>query len=230
MMRGRLLVIDDDIELTALMREYFGRHGFDVEAVHDGGRGLARALEQDFDAIVLDVMLPELDGFEVLRHVRRLRDTPVIMLTARTESADKILGLNTGADDYLPKPFGPDELLARVRAVLRRTRHATPIPLGPVAVTGLHLDPATRQAVNGSTRLDLTAVEFDILELLVRAVGRAVSRDALSAVVHQRPANPFERSLDVHVSRLRRKLDGSGIAIKAVRGVGYQLVLGEAAP
>lgn len=230
MMRGRLLVIDDDIELTALMREYFGRHGFEVEAAHDGGRGLARALEQDFDAIVLDVMLPELDGFEVLRQIRRLRGTPIIMLTARTESADKIFGLDSGADDYLPKPFGPDELLARVRAVLRRTRHTAAIPPAPMVIGGLHLDPATRQAMNGSTRLDLTAVEFDVLELLMRAAGRAVSRDALSAVVHQRPANPFERSLDVHVSRLRGKLDGSGIAIRALRGVGYQLVVGEVRP
>ena len=133
--RKRLLVIDDDVELTALMREYFDRHGFDVEAAHDGGRGLARALEADYDAIVLDVMLPVLDGFDVLRQIRRQRATPIVMLTARTERADRVLGLETGADDYLPKPFGPAELLARIRAVLRRTQPTFSVTQPPVEGT-----------------------------------------------------------------------------------------------
>jgi two-component system response regulator CpxR len=226
--RFRLLLIDDDVELTALMREYLAEHGFEVETQQDGGAGLSRALEAEYDAIILDVMLPVIEGFEVLRQIRRARATPIIMLTARTELSDRIVGLNAGADDYLPKPFGPGELLARIRAVLRRTHQVPPLAERPLGAGSLTLDSATREARRGVQRLDLTAFEFDVLELLMRSIGRSVSRDALSAVVHHRPSDPFDRSLDVHVSRLRRKLDGTGVVIKSIRNVGYQLVIDEA--
>src|SRR5215471_16533924 len=199
--RLRLLVIDDDAELTALMREYFAKHGFDLDIARDGSVGLVRALAGEYDAIVLDIMLPLLDGFEVLRQIRRTRATPVIMLTARTERSDRVLGLNAGADDYLPKPFGPEELLARIRAVLRRAGRPAPVLHAPVTAGRLTVHPGIREVVCGEMRVDVTATEFDVLELLIRAAGRTVSRDALSAVIHQRPASAFERSLDVHISR-----------------------------
>jgi two-component system response regulator CpxR len=223
--RFRLLLIEDDVELTELMREYFAQHGFDVDAQREGGAGLSRALEAEYDAIILDVMLPILDGFDVLRQIRRARTTPIIMLTARTGETDRVLGLNAGADDYLPKPFSPDELLARIRAVLRRTRHLPALAEPPMTVGQLTLDLARREARRGADPLDLTAAEFEVLEVLMRSLGRSVSRDALSAVVHHRPSDPFDRSLDVHVSRLRRKLEGTDVAIKSIRNVGYQLVI-----
>jgi two-component system response regulator CpxR len=185
---------------------------------------LARALEGTHDLILLDVMLPVLNGFEVLRQLRKQRSTPVIMLTARTEQPDRIAGLNAGADDYLPKPFGPEELLARIRAVLRRAGHPDTAPTQPVVMGGLTLDPLVRQVCRGSHALDLTSIEFDILELLMRAGGRTVSRDEISAALHQRRATPYERSLDVHISHLRKKLHGAGgCSIRAVRGAGYYL-------
>jgi len=223
--RLRLLAIDDDTELTALMREYFAKHGFEFDSASDGSAGLVRALEREYDVIVLDVMLPTLDGFEVLRQIRRTLATPIIMLTARTERPDRILGLDAGADDYLPKPFGPDELLARIRAILRRTGRPAHPPHSPMTAGTLTLDPAARKVTCDGAQVDVTATEFDALELLVRAAGRTVSRDALSAVIHQRPANTFERSLDVHISRLRKKLDETGVSIKSVRNVGYQLII-----
>lgn len=229
--RLQLLLIDDDVELTALMRHYFEEHGFAVDVQHDGGAGLARALTAEFDAIILDVMLPGLDGFEVLRQIRRARTTPILMLTARTERPDRVLGLNAGADDYLPKPFGPDELLARIRAILRRARGGPELVNRPVVVGSLTIDPGTREARQGSEPpLQLTALEFDLLDVLARALGRHVSRDALTLVIHQRPSDPFDRSLDVHVSRLRRKLAGTGLAIKSIRHAGYQLVINESQP
>jgi two-component system response regulator CpxR len=218
----RILAIEDDADLGLLMRDYFAQHEFDVELAHDGRTGLARALEGEHDLIILDVMLPVLNGFEVLRQLRKRRDTPVIMLTARTEQPDRISGLNAGADDYLPKPFGPEELLARIRAVLRRAGHHHDSPA--IELGGLTLDPQARLVRSGTRPLELTAIEFDILELLMRSAGRAVTRDELSAVLYQRRATPYERSLDVHISHLRKKLEGAAAcSICTVRGVGYQL-------
>jgi two-component system, OmpR family, response regulator CpxR len=216
-----ILLIDDDIELCELMREFFDQHGIRLEAVHDGRRGLAQALHGGHDLILLDVMMPGLDGFELLRQVRRRSPIPVIVLTARTAQADRILGLDAGADDYLPKPFGPEELLARVRAVLRRVDaswqvRAEVLELGPVRVA-----PATREAWCDERPLGLTSIEFDILELLVRSAGRAVSRDEVMTILHQRRITPFDRSLDVHVSHIRKKLGRRGAMIRTVRGVGY---------
>jgi two-component system response regulator CpxR len=224
----RILVIEDDADLGLLMRDYFAQYQFEVETVHDGRAGLARALEGEHDLILLDVMLPVLNGFEVLRQLRKRRTTPVIILTARTEQPDRIAGLNAGADDYLPKPFGPEELLARIRAVLRRSGHVDAACAQAVEIGGLSLDPRAREVRAGGRLLEVTAIEFDILELLMRSAGRTVTRDELSAVLHQRRSTPYERSLDVHVSHLRKKLEGAGgCSIRTVRGAGYQFAPGK---
>lgn len=217
-----ILLIEDDADLCWLMRDYFAGQGFRIEAAHDGREGLARSLAGEFDLIILDVMLPGLDGFEVLRQLRKRSSTPVIMLTARTAENDRVAGLNSGADDYLPKPFGPEELLARIRAVLRRTGK---LQIAPqiIEAGGVKLDATSRQAWYSEAPLDLTSLEFDILELLVRAAGRTVSRDELTGAVHQRRSTPYERSLDVHISHLRKKLErGDQVMIRTIRGVGYQ--------
>jgi two-component system response regulator CpxR len=188
--RKSILLIEDDTELTLLMTDYFGQHGFDVEAVHDGRTGLARALEGAFDLILLDVMLPVLDGFELLRQLRKRVATPVIMLTARTSQDDRIAGLNSGADDYLPKPFGPEELLARIRAVLRRTGHTDTAPPQIIETGDLRLNPATREVWLQNELVEITSIEFDILEVLARSAGRTVTRDELTAVLYQRAHQP----------------------------------------
>jgi two-component system response regulator CpxR len=217
------LLVEDDVELTSLMTEYFAQHDFTMESVHDGRSGLALALEGSYDLVILDVMLPVLDGFEVLRQLRKRSAIPVIMLTARVGQPDRIAGLNAGADDYLPKPFGPEELLARIRAVLRRSARAEASTAHVIEAAGLRLDPQKRVAEYHGEPLELTAFQFDVLEILVRAAGRTVSRDELAAALHQRPASPFERSLDVHISHLRKKLErGGSTPIRTVRGTGYQ--------
>ena len=223
-----ILLVEDDTELCALMTDFFSQHGFSLEAVHDGRKGLARAIEGGFDLVILDGMLPVLDGFELLRQFRRRSSTPVIMLTARTEQRDRIAGLDAGADDYLPKPFGPEELLARIRAVLRRTGASEQGKPPLFEIGGLTLDEGAREVWAGSERLDVTSIEFDILDLLARSAGRIVSRDELTAVLHQRESTPYERSLDVHISHLRKKLERGDLApIRTVRGVGYMFTIGK---
>ncbi len=222
-----ILLVEDDSELSALMVEYFAQHQIELEVEAEGRRGLARAIDGTHDLIILDAMLPGLDGFELLRLLRRRSATPVIMLTARTAQSDRIAGLDAGADDYLPKPFAPDELLARIRAVLRRTKHAARpevFEAGPVRVNG-----GTREAWAEGRPLDLTGLEFDILEFLVRQAGQIVSRDQLMTVLYQREANPFERSLDVHISHLRKKLESQRELIRTIRGSGYMFCVPEAA-
>lgn len=216
-----MLLIDDDVELGELMREFFVPRGIRITAVHDGQRGLAEAFDRAYDLILLDVMLPSLDGFELLRQVRRRSLVPIIMLTARTARADRIAGLDGGADDYLPKPFEPEELIARMRAVLRRSGRLDMQRNQALEVNGVRMVSGTRQAWCHGTVVDLTTIEFDILELLVRSAGRVVSRAELIAAIHQRPATPLERSLDVHVSHLRKKLGTLGQMIRTIRGVGY---------
>lgn len=222
-----VLLVDDDTELGALMQEYFAQRGFRLEPVYDGARGLARALEGKFDLLLLDVMMPGLDGFEMLRHFRRRSQTPVIMLTARIEQRDRIAGLDAGADDYLPKPFSPEELLARIRAVLRRTGRPVLSADEIVEVNRIKLNIGARTVRYDGIEIDLTAIEFDILEILVRSAGRVVSRDELMNILHQREATPFERSVDVHVSHLRKKFDANRSLIRTIRGVGYQFTAGE---
>ncbi len=217
-----LLLVDDDTELCSLMSAFFSQHGFRMEARHDGRRGLSRALEGGFDLLLLDVMLPGLDGFELLRQLRRRSSVPVIMLTARTEQPDRVMGLNAGADDYLPKPFGPDELLARIQAVLRRAGHRLTGQSETIEVNGIRLNSGTREVWRDKTRVEVTSIEYDILDLLMRSAGRVVSRDELAAVLYQREATPFDRSVDVHVSHLRKKLESRDrVLIRTVRGVGY---------
>jgi two-component system response regulator CpxR len=217
-----ILLIDDDMELCALMTDYFARHGFRIESAHDGRKGLGLALEKNFDLIILDVMLPVLNGFEVLRQIRRRSTVPVIMLTARTAQSDRVAGLDSGADDYLPKPFGPEELLARIRAVLRRAGTKWQSQQLIFEAGGVKLNLQTRQVWNENVPIELTSIEFDILELLIRAAGRMVSRDELTAALYQRRATPFERSIDVHISHLRKKLKNQGRPlILTIRGVGY---------
>jgi len=221
--RKSILLIEDDTELTLLMTDYFGQHGFAVEAVHDGRTGLTRALDGSFDLIILDVMLPVLDGFELLRQLRKRISTPVIMLTARTSQDDRIAGLNSGADDYLPKPFGPEELLARIRAVLRRTGHTESVPPQIIEAGDIRVNASTREVWRQNELVEITSIEFDILEVLARSAGRTVTRDELTTVLYQRRATPYERSLDVHISHLRKKLEGDERSlIRTIRGVGYQ--------
>jgi two-component system response regulator CpxR len=220
---GSILLAEDDEELSSMMRQFFARKGFIADSVNNGRDAIRKALEPGFDLIILDVMMPILDGFEVLRQIRKRSAIPVIMLTARTSQPDRIDGLNSGADDYLPKPCAPDELLARVRAVLRRSgrnlQQETELKCGSLTVK-----PLTRETWRGSEAVALTSIEFDILECLAYSMGRTVSRDALAAVLYQREANPFERSIDVHISHLRRKLDsGSETFIHTIRGQGYLL-------
>jgi len=218
----RILVIDDDVELAGLLREFLQREGFETEFAHDGKTGLARATAGHFDLVVLDVMLPGLDGFEVLRRLRQTTRLPVVMLTARGDDVDRIVGLELGADDYLPKPFNPRELIARIRAVLRRAQPRT--EAGRIEVNGVTLDPGTREVVCNGQPVDLTTIEFDILELLMRAAGRVLSRDQIMEALYSRKASPFDRAMDMHVSHLRKKLvcGGDKEMIKTVRGVGYQ--------
>ena len=224
----RVLIIDDDTELCELLAEYLGEEGFSVEAAHDGESGAKRALAGEHDLVVLDVMLPGLNGLDVLRRIRESSPVPVVMLTARGEEVDRIVGLEIGADDYLPKPFNPRELAARMRAVLRR---AAPWPGdgadAVVQVGDVRLDPGTRSVTRSGERVDLTGIEFELFAVLLRAAGRVVTRDELSRTALGRRASSFDRSLDVHLSNIRRKLGplpGGGDRIKTLRGVGYQYV------
>ena len=218
-----ILLIDDDVELGQLMSEYFEQKGMSLEVVNDSRRGLNRGLRDEHDLILLDVMLPGIDGFEVLRQLRRRTRIPIIMLTARTARDDRISGLEAGADDYLPKPFEPDELIARIRAVLRRSGRTRPSGLGSevLDVNGVRVESGTRRVWVNENPVEVTSIEFDILEFIVRSAGRIVSRDELTSAIYQRPATPFDRSLDVHVSHLRKKLGVLGGLIRTVRGVGY---------
>jgi len=218
-----LLLVDDDIELCAMMGEFFVEQGHQVKFAHNGRDGLTCALTGTYDLAILDVMLPVMDGFTVLQQLRRRTNLPVIMLTARVQKRDRINGLNTGADDYLPKPFDPDELLARVRAVLRRSDAAHWKSGGVLTAGDVQVKVDTRDVVVAGAAAELTAVEFDLLEMLMRPAGRVVSREEITVALFEREATPYDRFLDVHVSRLRKKLDGGRIAIRAVRGVGYVL-------
>jgi two-component system response regulator CpxR len=224
----RVLVVDDDIELCELVAEYLQPEGFDVEAVHDGERGVERARSGEFALVVLDVMLPGLSGFEVLRRIRAGSRTPVLMLTARGDDVDRIVGLELGADDYLPKPFNPRELVARIRAILRRTKpdsSGIATPLSERLIVGdVELDTGTRVVRRAGELVNLTAVEFNLLEVFLRAAGRVVTREELIKTVLDREFTPYDRSIDMHVSNLRKKLGhyiGEVERIKTVRGVGY---------
>ena len=214
--------MDDDAELCLLLSEFLKREGFEIECEHDGPGGLQKALSGGADLVVLDVMLPGLDGFEILRRLRPHSKVPVVMLTARGEDVDRIVGLELGADDYLPKPFNPRELAARIRAVLRRYEQRPPAAPGRLEVNGVTLEPGTREVLAGGKRVDLTTFEFDILEMLMQSAGHVVSRDVLMENFYNRKATPFDRSIDMHISHLRKKIEHGDELIKTIRGVGYQ--------
>jgi DNA-binding response OmpR family regulator len=222
----RVLIIDDDIELCELLAARMSDEGFEIEAVHDGPRGLERALSREHSLVVLDLMLPGMGGLDVLRRVREQSPIPVLILTARGEDIDRILGLEIGADDYLPKPFNPRELIARIRAILRRSvRFAA--GTHPLIVGDLRLDLASREARLQGRLISITSAEFALLEMLMQHAGRIVTREELTEAVLGRKLGPFDRVIDVHVSNIRKKLGTSqGVErIKAIRGSGYLFVL-----
>lgn len=228
----KILIIDDDRELSAMLEEYLAGEGFAVSTRSDGRTGLDQAAAGGFDAVVLDVMLPGLGGFDVLRGLRKQTSVPVIMLTARGEETDRIVGLELGADDYLPKPFNPRELAARLRAITRRSQPAPGENEDTLRAGALHLQPARRRASLHGETLRLTSAEFSILERLIAVPGEVISKDELAEHALGRTLSPFDRSVDTHVSRLRGKLgplpDGEA-RIQSVRGQGYVLVADEIA-
>lgn len=226
----KVLLVDDDKELCAMQADYLAADGFEVSCAHDGAAGVAAALGDSFAIVVLDVMMPKLNGIDALRQIREHSDVPVIMLTARGDDIDRVLGLEFGADDYVPKPCTPRELVARIRAILRRTEgnasrnaSASAVELGP-----LKLSPQQRQASWQGAALELTSTEFSVLELLALHAGQSVSKQDLCAHALGRPLTRYDRSIDVHVSNLRQKLgtlDDGRSPVQTVRGIGYQLIL-----
>jgi DNA-binding response OmpR family regulator len=221
----RVLIVDDDVELCRLLAERLSTEGFSLEAAHDGMRGLARALSQEHALLILDLMLPGMNGLDLLRSLRRQSSMPVLMLTARGEDVDRILGLELGADDYLPKPFNPRELIARARAILRRSERGPELS-GVLLVDDVRLDPSAREVLIDGVPLEITSVEFSLLEALLRDAGHVVTREHLTQTVLGRTLGAFDRVIDVHVSNLRKKLSRgrAGDRIKAIRGSGYQFV------
>lgn len=226
--RTRILVVDDDTKLCRLIRDYLEPMGYEVSTVHTGREGLQRASEEEFSAIILDVMMPGGDGFEVLQRIRQKSNVPVLMLTGRGEEADRIVGLEMGADDYLPKTFSTRELLARLRAVIRRSMAPKPASRldepDVVEVGELKVDAGERSASIGGESMILTAAEFDLLLALARTPGRVKTREQLLLEVAERDFDVFDRSIDVHISSLRKKLNDdpkSPRYIVTVRSVGY---------
>jgi DNA-binding response OmpR family regulator len=221
-------MIDDDEKLVSLMREYLESHGFELAAAHDGNTGMEAALSTKPDLVILDLMLPGKDGLEVCRSLRQSSRVPILMLTARGDETDRIVGLEMGADDYLPKPFNARELLARIRAILRRsegektTEESSILRAGPLVV-----DIGSREVTLRGQRVELTTAEFDILHALASSAGRVLSRERLLQRVHGEGWAAYDRSVDVHISRIRQKIEDDPrrpALLKTVRGVGYQLV------
>lgn len=223
---NKVLIIDDDEELCDLVSEYLSVEGFEVSAVHNGEAGLTKARTGNYDLAILDVMMPKMNGFDVLRNLRETSQLPVLMLTARGDDMERIVGLETGADDYLPKPFNPRELVARIRAILRRASGEAGDPTLPERIVAgdLVLSASARSATIDGKEIVLTSLEFDLLAALVRYAGNVVKKEDLSETVLERELSPYDRSLDMHISNLRKKLglrpDGSE-RIKTIRSVGY---------
>ncbi len=224
---NRILIVDDDEELCELVSEYLTVENFQTETAHDGESGLQKALSGEFDLITLDVMLPKKNGFDVLRELRRTSKIPVLMLTARGDDMERIVGLEIGADDYLPKPLNPRELVARLRAILRRVQieqESNQIEIDKLQIDDVEVQLSARSAVRGGEDLNLTSVEFDLLAEFLRHAGKIIKKEDLSERVLERKLSPFDRSLDMHVSNLRKKLGSRADAserIKTVRSVGY---------
>lgn len=240
--RQRLLIVDDDIKFCRLITDYLQRYGFEIKAVHDGESALKASVDQHWDAIILDVMLPGSDGFDVLKRLRDSSQVPVLMLTALGDETDRIVGLEIGADDYLPKTFSPRELLARLRAVLRRTNRTANETSNnantEIIVGSLEIKLLTRVVTLGGELIALTPVEFDLLAVLAQAKGRIKTREQLLNEIRDRNYDAYDRSIDVHISALRKKLGDDSKnprLIRTVRSVGYTLVQpglqpGEGAP
>jgi len=221
-MSTQVLLADDDVELSAMLTEYLEREGFGVTAVHDGEAAARLALAGGYQIVVLDVMMPKLDGIEALRQIRHASRVPVVMLTARGDDVDRIVGLELGADDYVPKPCTPRELVARLRAILRRAQPGA--DGGPLEIGTLVLWPEKRRAEWRGRELALTSIEFNVLEVLMRNAGRVVSKHEISEQALGRPLARFDRSIDVHLSAIRQKLGEGARMIRTVRGLGYHLV------
>jgi two-component system response regulator CpxR len=235
-MMNRILVIDDDVELCELLSDYLSSEGFTVETVNRGEEGAEQALAEEYALVVLDVMLPGMNGFDVLRKIRKTSMLPVIMLTARGDDIDRIVGLELGADDYLPKPFNPRELVARVRAIQRRTEVMDSVPTSAaqqsseVSVGDVMLSTVSRSVKREGKPVELTSVEFTLLEVLLRQAGQVISREELVEKALGRRLSAYDRSIDVHISALRKKLGhhcGNSERIKTIRGVGYLYSLPE---
>ncbi len=223
-MTDRILMIEDDVSLASMLSEYLQGAGVQVDAAHDATSGLAALSRTKPDAVILDVMLPDLDGFEVCRRIRASSDVPVIMLTARGDDADRIVGLELGADDYLPKPFNPRELLARLRAVLRRSARAQSGARDVMRFGRLEIDSASRQVTLGEVPCNLTGYQFDVLHVLASNAGRVMSRERLMDHLRGDSLEAFDRSIDVHVSRIRAAIEDDPHhprRIITVRGAGY---------
>ncbi|MGF1511268.1 MAG: response regulator [Myxococcota bacterium] len=226
-----VLVVDDDRRLRELLAEYLTKRGFDVRTAEDGRRGLDALSRAPADLVILDLMMPDLDGLEVCRQIRTRSAIPIIMLTARGEDTDRIIGLEVGADDYLPKPFNPRELLARINAVLRRATHAYSSPDDPqqeasVTAGELRLEPSSRTTFVKDRPVELTSTEFDLLLVLARSAGRVVSRDGLMEQARGADYAAYDRSVDVHISHIRKKLEDDPRhprILKTIRGVGYMV-------
>jgi two-component system OmpR family response regulator len=224
----RVLLIDDDADLGVMLAEYLAVEGFETSVIHNGEEGVAAALSGDYSAVILDVMMPRMSGIEVLRRVRQSSQVPVIMLTAKGDDIDRVVGLEMGADDYVPKPCYPRELLARLRAILRRAPAPAPAqkPSDQFIAGGLVLWPLQRRAEAGGEALELTASEFNLLEVLMRAGEEVASKEQLSLQALGRPHEAYDRSVDVHMSNLRQKLSqapSAHVEIETVRGIGYRL-------
>jgi DNA-binding response OmpR family regulator len=228
-MSANVLIIDDDKELCALLSDFLSLEGFETQAIHDGAEAVTHCRNHDHDAIVLDIMLPGLQGLDVLRQVRQFSTTPILMLTARGEDTDRILGLELGADDYLAKPCNPRELAARLRAILRRGNLVAEDVAAPVLEAGqTSMNAADRSATFDGVDLQLTSTEFNVLQVLVTNAGTVVSKDLLSQNALGRALSAYDRSIDVHISKIRKKLSelGGDNLIVSVRGSGYQFRTG----
>jgi DNA-binding response OmpR family regulator len=224
-MGNQLLLVDDDVELCELLGDFLSHEGFDLVTAHDGRQAVTMCRNNDFDIVILDVMLPGIQGFEVLRKLREFSTVPVIMLTARGEDTDRIVGLELGADDYLPKPCNPRELAARLRAILRRADNRETKSVDPRLIVGeLVVNPSDRSALLKQKDLALTTAEFNILFVLLDRVGMVVSKEALNDLALRRKLTAYDRSVDVHISSIRKKIAAAGgdSSIKTIRGVGYQ--------
>jgi DNA-binding response OmpR family regulator len=227
-MEHTVLIIDDDQELCDLLREYLSLQGFEVSAIHDGAEAVTHLAAHQYDLLVLDIMLPGMQGLDVLRKLREFSNTPVLMLTAKGEDTDRIVGLELGADDYLPKPCNPRELSARLRAILRRSGEQQK-PAAELVIGECSINSADRSAHYGNQPLQLTSAEFNLLQLLMARAGSVVDKETLSREGLGRPLSAYDRSIDVHISKIRKKLAAAGgdSLIVSVRGLGYQYAVSE---